>query len=410
MFSIAMCHYLDVVESVSPSTTRELRTASLLRVLRAVHHAPAPPTRVAVTRELGLGRGTATVLVAALKQRRLLTEGEAGPRQGPGRPTAHLLAHPDGPVALAAAITHDGWTLDAVEFGARVLRTMDGGHDSRHTADVLDRIREAAATVMADLPGRVRTFALSLPATVRGDRVAQASLFGWTDLDALAPFTQLDIPMTLVNDATAAGIAEARRGAARGREVVLHLHADAGIGGTLLINGMPVRDAQGAGGEFGHMPLGGGQLRCHCGAYGCWDLDVGNLALVGGDDPTPRPSVRQAAARVLDRATAGDPAALARVADVATALGRGIGALVNGHDPQVVTLSGVAATIADLAGPSLRRAYLDALMLFRRAAAPPLRLSTLGPAGQRLGTAELAFDLLLTASLVDSPRLAHQPR
>jgi hypothetical protein len=83
---------------VTPGTVRDLRTASLLRVLRAVHDAPAPPTRAAMTRQLGLGRGGATVLVAALKERRLLAESPVVPaRPGRGRPTAHLVPHPAGP-------------------------------------------------------------------------------------------------------------------------------------------------------------------------------------------------------------------------------------------------------------------------------------------------------------------------
>jgi predicted NBD/HSP70 family sugar kinase len=385
--------------TASPSTARELRTASLLRVLRAVHDAPAPPTRADVTRQLRLGRGTATVLVADLKERRLLTETDTGARQGPGRPTAHLVAHPEGPVVLAAAVTHDGWTLDTVELGAGMVRTAEDGYDGRRTARVLDAIADACRAVVADLPGRVGGFALSVPATIHRGRVAQASLLGWTALDALGPLRWLGVPMTLVNDATAAGIGEARRGAARDHEVTLHLHADAGVGGTLLIGGYPVRDANGAGGEFGHMPLAGGSRPCHCGAYGCWDLDVGNLALV--DDPAPRMSVRRAAARVLRYAHEGDPAALARVARVSTALGRGIGALVNAHDPELVTLSGSAATVATLAPESLREAYGAALMRFRRAAPPPIEPTALGGRGQRLGTAELAFDLLLTEPLID---------
>jgi predicted NBD/HSP70 family sugar kinase len=386
-----------VVAATSPSTARELRTASLLRVLRAVHDAPDPPTRAAVTRQLGLGRGTATVLVAALKERRLLAEVDAGTRPGPGRPTGQLVAHPDGPVVLAAAVTHDGWTLDTVALGAGVLATTGGGHDRRRSPRVFDAIHEAARAVTADLPGRVGAVALSVPAAVHDGRVAQASLLGWSDVDALAPFAPLGLPATLVNDATAAGIGEVRRGAARGRDVVLHLHADAGIGGTLLVGGSPVRDARGGAGEFGHMPLAGRRGPCHCGADGCWDLDVGNLALAGRDEP-------DAAARVLDRARAGDPAAVTSVVRVARSLGRGIGALVNAHDPEIVTLSGSAATVATLAGEPVRDAYLGGLMRFRRAAPPPLEMTTLGARGQRVGTAELAFDLLLTEQLTAAAR------
>src|SRR5690242_3346837 len=195
-----------VASAVSPSTARQLRTASLLRVLRAVHDAPAPPTRAAVTRQLGLGRGTATVLVGALKERRLLDEVDAGSRPGPGRPTGRLVAHSDGPVVLAAAVTHDGWTLDTVALGAGVVATTGGGHDGRRSPRVLDAIVSAARAVTGS--GRVGALALSVPAAVHDGRVAQASLLGWSDVDALAPFAPLGLPMTLVNDATAAGIGE----------------------------------------------------------------------------------------------------------------------------------------------------------------------------------------------------------
>jgi predicted NBD/HSP70 family sugar kinase len=388
-----------VTTTVAPSTARELRTASLLRLLRAVHDAPVPPTRAAVTRALGLGRGTATVLVAALKQRRLLTEADAGPRQGPGRPTGRLVAHPDGPVVLAAAVTHDGWTLDAVELGAGAVHTAEGIHDTDRSVAVLDRVADAARALSAQLAGRVGALALSVPATIHDGQIAQASRLGWAQVDALAPFAPLDLPVTLLNDATAAGIAEVRRGVARGHAAVLHLHADAGIGGTLLLGGTPAGDASGAGGEFGHMPLAGGRGHCHCGATGCWDLDVGTLALVGRDDPAPR----RAAAKVLDRARKGERAALKRVTAVAGALGRGVGALVNAHDPELVTLSGSAAGVVEIAGEAFRDAYRGGLMRFRRAAPPPVERSALASKGQRLGTAESAFDLLLTERLL-TPR------
>ncbi|HEU5111454.1 MAG TPA: hypothetical protein VFT95_23170, partial [Micromonosporaceae bacterium] len=186
-----------------PATVRELRTAGLLRVLRAVHDAPAAPTRALVTRQLGLGRGTATVLVAELKDRRLLTEADAGERSGPGRPTAHLVPHPAGPVVLAAAITHDRWTVDAVELGGGTVAELSDGHDRRRGVAVLDDVADACRALAARLDHRVGAFALSLPATIHRGRVAQASVLGWDDVDALRPFALLGVPAALVNDATA---------------------------------------------------------------------------------------------------------------------------------------------------------------------------------------------------------------
>ena len=105
-------------------------------------------------------------------------------------------------------------------------------------------------------------------------------------------------------------------------------------------------------------------------------------------------------ARILKSAQAGDPAALERVSTVAIKLGRGIGALVNAHDPELVTLSGSAATIVALVPDPLWEAYLGALMSFRRSSPPAIRASALAGAGQRLGTAEVAFDSLFTDALI----------
>ncbi len=376
-------------------------------MLRAVHDAPAPPTRAAVTRQVGVGRGTATVLVADLKNRGLLTEADTEARSsGPGRPTAQLVPHPEGPVVVAVAISYDGWTMDVVEIGGSTLHSIESNHDRRRSSGALATIAKAVRSAATELPGRTRALTVSAPATIYRGRIAQASLMGWADVDALTPFADFGVPMMAVNDATAAGIGEARRGAARGQDVVLHIHADAGVGGALLINGRPAPDAHGAGGEFGHMPLGnGGDRRCHCGSRGCWDLDVGNLALAGIGREKPRPSIRRAAAEVLERARRGDSDAVAQTSAVSAALGRGVGALVNGADPGLVTVSGTAATLIELAPGAFQRAYLFALMRFRRKSPPPVVQSNLGGRGQRVGTAELAFDLLLTEALLRDPSM-----
>jgi predicted NBD/HSP70 family sugar kinase len=81
---------------------------------------------------------------------------------------------------------------------------------------------------------------------------------------------------------------------------------------------------------------------------------------------------------------------------VAMALGRGIGALVNAQDPEVVGLSGLAARVYEAAPAAVRTAYLAALMRFRRSQPPALLPSTLGDLGVLTGASELVFDAFLT--------------
>jgi predicted NBD/HSP70 family sugar kinase len=101
------------------------------------------------------------------------------------------------------------------------------------------------------------------------------------------------------------------------------------------------------------------------------------------------------AAHVIATASTDEVSAQA-VAHAAASLGRGIGALVNAHDPEAVGLSGLAASLFDSVPDAVREAYLSALMRFYRNSPPALLPSTLGGLGALTGAAELVFDTFLT--------------
>lgn len=83
---------------------------------------------------------------------------------------------------------------------------------------------------------------------------------GWVDLDARKAFAEsLHVPVTIVNDADAAGIAEMRFGAGRGRRgVVLVLTFGTGIGSALFHDGVLVPNT-----ELGHLELNGHEAEHH---------------------------------------------------------------------------------------------------------------------------------------------------
>ena len=366
-------HYQGVRNDEGAATTSaELRAHNLARLLRAVHEGAGQHTRAELTRQLGLARGTATVLVRELAGRRLIEE-----RPGTavvavrGRPTGVPSPHPDGPVALAVDMREDAFTIAAFELTGRgtVLDRRSPGS----VADLAARLSKHRGA----FGGRLVGVGVAVPSPVADGKML---LTDGPDIAALLETRYVG------NDATLAGLAEARRGVLRGVPVALHLHVATGIGGVLLTGGKPVAGAHDAAGEFGHMPLtGGGDEPCRCGASGCWELDVGARGVLR--------------AAGLDR---GDPAAIiasdaAAAAQVASALGRGIGALVNAHDPETVSVSGLAASLLAAAPDAVHQAYLAALMRFRRASPPALLPSSLGDLGTLTGAAELVFDGFLTA-------------
>ena len=201
----------------------------------------------------------------------------------------------------------------------------------------------------------------------------QAPTLGWGQVD-LSPVTAgTGLPLLTGNDATLSGVAEARTGAAAGARTALHLIVEVGIGGTLMLDGIPASGASGAGGEYGHIPFGDRARRCPCGARGCWDLEIDGRALATHlGEPEPDEPYAYAEA-VLRRCRPGS-GACGRQGGRRTRLG--IAGLVNAHDPDVVTLGGLAIPLRAAAQTAFERAYSAGLMTFHRGSPPPVLAAT----------------------------------
>jgi predicted NBD/HSP70 family sugar kinase len=199
------------------------------------------------------------------------------------------------------------------------------------------------------------------------------------------------LPVTVGNDATLAGVAEVRTGAAVGAGTAVFLTVEVGIGGVLVVDGRPLEGARGASGEFGHLPFGDPELRCPCGARGCWGMEAGAGAFARRlGEPEPDDPFAHARA-VLDGA-GGDPAARDAVRHVAARLGRGTAGIVNAHDPDVVVLGGLGPAVRAGAPDAFAAAYDDALMTMHRDPAVPVRDAAHGGDATLHGAAAVALD------------------
>ncbi len=390
------------------TTSAELRAHNLARLLRAVHGGGGQLTRAELTRQLGLARGTATVLVRDLAGRQLIEE-LPSPADAPaglkvprtrGRPTGVPSAHPQGPVALAVDLRDDSFTMAAFELTGRCAVLDRQEREAVSGTEMLAEVAVRLKIRRRQFGDRVVGIGVAVPSPVSAGQMVQPTLPDWQDVDVAgvlgAGADDGDAgPVLAGNDATLAGLAEARRGVLRGISVALHLHVATGIGGVLLAGGQPVTGAHGSAGEFGHMPLTGGSEPCRCGSVGCWELDAGARGLLRAAGQ-PEEGDRMVRAEQIIAAAATDPGCGQALVQAAEALGRGIGALVNAQDPEAVGLSGLAAEVYEAAPDAVLAGYLATLMRFRRSGPPTLLPSTLGDLGALTGASELVFDAFLT--------------
>lgn len=363
-----------------------------LELLRLAHSRPGL-TRAQAASVLDAGSGTVTMLSRSLVGAGLLEEHPARPSGGRGRPTRELTAHPAGPLVLSCVVDHENWKIAATQIGGEVVAVHAGSHDGRDGNALVAGLRAGAAALMDRYPGRVRGMAVALPGVVRATRLLDTPLLGYRDVEFGEAWPG-NGPFVAGNDATFAALAEARRGAAAGAELHVHLHLDAGLGGAITVAGEVLTGAQGLAGEFGHMPFGDPSLRCPCGAMACWTTAVGAGALARGlGESLPRDAVSYAR-RVLERARQGEAEPLRAVTGMASCLGRGIAGLVNGLDVGLVTLGGLAPLIAQAAPEALAASCHGGLMRWRRADPPTITPATLGDAATQIGGAELVWSQL----------------
>ncbi len=209
----------------------------------------------------------------------------------------------------------------------------------------------AAVSELADRVDRTRAlpFGLAIPGSTAplSGRVRNCNLIPLNgrdlrpDLEAAAGRR-----VRLANDADCLALSEARDGAgARGR-VVFGVILGAGVGGGVMVEGLPLTGAGGAGGEWGHSPLPWPRPdevpgpRCWCGLEGCMEQWVSIPALEREHQRLARPARPVRVAEIVRQANDGAAAARSALEDYVNRLGRGLAALCNLIDPDVIVLGG----------------------------------------------------------------------
>jgi glucokinase len=150
----------------------------------------------------------------------------------------------------------------------------------------------------------------------------------------------LDFPVVIDNDATAATLAEWKVGAGRGIDDLVMVTLGTGIGGGFVFGGKLYRGARGYAGEIGHAVIMRDGRPCPCGRRGCWERYASGTALAeAAGTATGEDAV--VAAR------AGDPTATRAFADFTRAVAIGLANLVNIVDPAVIVLGGGLIELGD---------------------------------------------------------------
>jgi glucokinase len=182
-------------------------------------------------------------------------------------------------------------------------REVASPDDSASESDVLDAI-DAVVEVLLD--DRVAAIDFGIPAHLeRGSwRILWATNLPLDDVDLVTRARErFGLPVGIENDASAAALAEWKRGAGRGTSNLLMLTLGTGVGGGIVVDGRLFRGWA----ELGHVVVREGGEECTCGAVDtsrCWPPAVRatgrpRSSTVRAEMPASSSNVRQAETRRL---------------------------------------------------------------------------------------------------------------
>ena len=201
-------------------------------------------------------------------------------------------------------------------------------------------------------------------------RVLHAPTLGWRDVSLRDPLAAaLGIPVQIENSGKACALAQlwtTRSDMVAAANSVFVSVSD-GVGVGVVVNGELLRGRHNTAGEFGHVPLSIDGPRCSCGATGCWEAYVSNLATLsryfGRELFDTRPRDAQTANFTVEdliaQARAGDAKALAAINSTARYLGLGLASIINSLDPARIYIGGEITTAWSLIEPIVRGALRE---------------------------------------------------
>ncbi len=244
-------------------------------------------------------------------------------------------------------VTNLKWAV--VEHDDDEWRILDHGQIPTLSAEGPEAVIARIAALAQSQVGRwsdIATLGIGVPGLY--DPAAGTTRFlvnmpgDWANRPVAAPVNAaLDLPVALINDARAFGLAELRLGAARGARAMVGLTLGTGVGGVIAIDGYVHLGHDGTGGEVGHQTIDPDGPPCGCGNNGCLE------AYARADRIAAACGTETAEAAVV-AARAGDAQALAGFAEVGRYLGIGLANMVAVISPDKIVIGGGIAAAGDL--------------------------------------------------------------
>jgi predicted NBD/HSP70 family sugar kinase len=324
------------------------RAAAILEALRAQ---AGSASRTEIANTLNVARATLSEALAELEDSDLILQHPISTSTG-GRPPQKFQINPNaahigiidvggsrtrvGVANLDGELLKDALLSQSVEMGPETILNW--------ATTELNRLFIETASLQSQ-----KVIVVGLPGPVdfnTGYVVRPPMMRNWQGFDVRA-HVYARIPATVIidNDVNLIALAEQRISHPTS-QVLLVIKLGTGVGGGLVINGRPLRGANGAAGDIGHTQATQAHgTACRCGQTGCVEALAGGWALV--QKLVAQGFEVENVTDVANLAKDGNPVAISHVQTAAKVVGQAAAQAVSLINPDTVVIAGELLTSGD---------------------------------------------------------------
>ncbi len=394
------------------SIVRQKNIASILNVL----HLEQVASRASISTLTGISKSTVSNIIDKLEKLEIVEyTNERRDPSSVGRPGVTLRLNPKALYAIGIEISvHTSRAMLVGLDGGVIARQNIGRNGRADPGQHLSTLAEAAEQVISKSgTDRERIMGLGvsfmgLTDHTKGIVVRSTSLPAWNQMNIVEGFEkQLALPAYVENNANAMTLGEARFGVGQGKDNILGVTIDEGIGGGIVINKRLYMGSHAAAGELGHMSMMPAGAICHCGNKGCLRtlasesaVEANAIRIIKTGVNTllrDRPDGDQMNITVQDviaAAKRGDTCCKDIISDAGRYLGAGLVNLVNVLSPELVILSKDSLPTFELFLEEVKRMIAECAYA-GKLGFPEVAISALGKDAVCVGAASVVMDRLL---------------
>ncbi len=366
-------------------TSREINRQIALTLIRT--HQPV--SRADLSRLMDTNRANITFLINDLLEEGLVREGATGNDAKRGRRPTFLYLNSHQRCAIAVDIRATRTYLMMTDMIGKQLENIVSFPTDLEPEKFIKTLSKLIKQLLEDNEevSECDGIGLVVPGMtdIKTGKVLHAPTLGWRNVDLRALLREEfeDIPIHIENSGKACALSQiwAARSDMHAHNDLVFVSVSDGVGVGVVINGELIRGKHNTAGEFAHVPLSIDGLPCSCGANGCWEAYISNLATISryfGKNLSPRQPLSLEAANftiedLVKRARTGDGKALAALHLTARYLGLGLASIINAIDPSQIYLGGEITEAWDLIEPQVRDAIKERTLI-RDLGATPLRI------------------------------------